>query len=467
MCVNSKWIYNKYIRKSLFVNCGHCPACLQQKANKRTQRIKNNFYSDDVCVFLTLTYAPECVPFILVSDLVSKNFPIPIYRSSKRYQAMTKDGLCLFHRTSPNIIGSIDLIDDEYYQSFSVNSLPLLRNASVSNSVGVIFYKDVQNFIKRLRQNLLRVYNYQGKFSFFIASEYGETYYRPHFHVLLFIPRGFVELFRSACIKSWEFANGRERFLRFEIARNVASYVSSYVNCFASLPKVFTHRYLRPKCSYSKGFGMALSAFSPSEIQRKVDGGNLTYSVFRSNSAGEVSNILVPRYVVNRYFPKFKGYFRFTDNQIYELLSRPSKFRCFQRYLDCTSEEIELIIKRLRNARDRYISLTGISQFDYAVRYVSTWRCYNSTLYKLFFLDQELLSDSEKLQCYDNICDLYFGIVRNDTLADCLAYLDTSEMPTDPNTFARRVESTYSLIDLFYKKQKTRKVNEFVNEQNF
>lgn len=126
MCVSGKWIYNKYIRQSLFVDCGHCPACLQQKANKRTQRIKNNLRDDEVCIFLTCTYAPECVPYIKRTDLVSKNFPIPIYRQVKRYQAKTKKGLRLHQSAGfkPEQIGEIEFIEPELWIIFSLRIYP-------------------------------------------------------------------------------------------------------------------------------------------------------------------------------------------------------------------------------------------------------------------------------------------------------------------------------------------------------
>ena len=98
MCVNSKWIYNKYLRQSIFVGCGHCPACLQQKANSRTSRIKNNVRTGEVCVFFTLTYSNNCVPFVLADDLRNQLPNIPVYRISER-RVVTVNGRNEVHST--------------------------------------------------------------------------------------------------------------------------------------------------------------------------------------------------------------------------------------------------------------------------------------------------------------------------------------------------------------------------------
>ena len=40
MCTNQREIVNKYTGHRLYVKCGHCPACLQEKAAYRVSRIK-------------------------------------------------------------------------------------------------------------------------------------------------------------------------------------------------------------------------------------------------------------------------------------------------------------------------------------------------------------------------------------------------------------------------------------------
>ena len=68
MCDYAKYVYNKYIRKSLLVECGKCPACLQRKANARAMRIRNH-NDGRLCLFLTCTYDNRFVPYVNVDDL--------------------------------------------------------------------------------------------------------------------------------------------------------------------------------------------------------------------------------------------------------------------------------------------------------------------------------------------------------------------------------------------------------------
>ena len=71
MCTHRKEITNPYTGKKLIVNCGMCPACRQEKAIKRTMRIKNHYDDKLSCAFVTLTYRNECIPYIRSTDLIN------------------------------------------------------------------------------------------------------------------------------------------------------------------------------------------------------------------------------------------------------------------------------------------------------------------------------------------------------------------------------------------------------------
>ena len=93
MCVNQRWIVNKYNGKDFYVKCGHCEACLQEKAAKRATRIRNQVpISGQMCLFVTLTYAPDSVPWVFKADLENRLEHVNIFRSSlKRYVRYKKD----------------------------------------------------------------------------------------------------------------------------------------------------------------------------------------------------------------------------------------------------------------------------------------------------------------------------------------------------------------------------------------
>lgn len=82
MCLYKRYIKNPYTGKDVFVKCGHCNACLQEKAARRTSRIRNNVSSGQTALFVTLTYANMFVPYVRRSDLKSFEFTVPVYRDA-------------------------------------------------------------------------------------------------------------------------------------------------------------------------------------------------------------------------------------------------------------------------------------------------------------------------------------------------------------------------------------------------
>ena len=89
MCTNCRYIKNKY-GTSILVKCGHCPACLQEKAINRANRIRNTYNNDDfVPLFVTLTYNNHSVPYVNYYDLFDSNKFLNsrcnIYRDSESF----------------------------------------------------------------------------------------------------------------------------------------------------------------------------------------------------------------------------------------------------------------------------------------------------------------------------------------------------------------------------------------------
>ena len=64
MCVNQYLTHNIYTGRDLYVKCGKCPACLQEKAAHRLSRIKNTMNDSLECAMLSLTYNRWSAPYI-------------------------------------------------------------------------------------------------------------------------------------------------------------------------------------------------------------------------------------------------------------------------------------------------------------------------------------------------------------------------------------------------------------------
>lgn len=481
MCTNSFYVYNKYAHKRLLVPCGHCPACLQAKANRRATRIRNHSSKDKVCFFVTLTYSNASVPYFKMDDLrkfESQFFenpesvdPIPIYRDFD-YRKRKSFGYNRFSVDKPLTFVEPDFLKQYLYRNFGSEGFGHLPSLTKKRDcVGAIYYKDVQNFLKRLRINLQRKYNYYDEISYFASSEYGGTFKRPHFHLLIFCQRDSWKHVKSAIIESWPYGDMLRADKRVQFSKDASSYVASYVNSSASLPKVLQIRAIREKHSMSKNFGCGVSDFSLNSILEKVESRDMSYHRRVSlNGVPVLVALPIPQYVINRYFPKFTGYSRTPDPEISLLLRLPEYllFHRYGRFLerevldkfpstifgDYPPDEVHAFIVRISNCFRKYHQTTGRNIYDYSIDYVRTWNAYQSYVLRKSYEFKDMAFED----FYENIKDFVDGNIRALTLPKYANYC------LDPNEREDIVQTSRELTDLFFKKDKTRKINGFVLE---
>lgn len=489
MCTNQREITNKYTGHKLYVKCGHCPACLQEKAAHRVSRIKAQDSDDTETYMLTLTYKNECVPYVRRDDayLFSRNqlglscsFPsyvndlgirsiqvnsmmLPVYRDmdyrwirkSSDYEMGTKElGRC--------VLDNVEFIKDVNFNGCKdLNGKP--------GCIGVCFYPDLQRFIARLRLNLKRFFNVEYSFKTYCCSEYGTRRQRPHFHLLLWIPKGTAETFRSAIVKSWLYGDIQNRPKRFEKAYKASSYVASYVNKPDGFPDFLT-TYFDCSHSYSKGFGLCRNDYTLNSILSKYYSGHLTMFKRKDKSgSAEYVEQPLPSYVIYRYFPRFKGYSRiapssflsvakriivadFCQLQEYEGISIQSVKGSFIWY---SKKDIHEISVRLRNAFDRFNERFVDEKFsldDYLSLHRSVWDLHASDVLRLHLLNPEVPLNEK----YDNLSDV--------KLRNCLPVGFSKDMllVTDPNQFLSVRVNTQKFSDGYRDNIKHRSVTEVV-----
>lgn len=460
MCTNSRIIFNHYTRKAVRVSCGHCKECLQEKACRRANRIRNHSCFGDIALFVTLTYEPRFIPYVLRSEIESSS-EVNIYRDASIRHYLGKDivhnGRC--------ILDSVYLTD-----SVDLKGIPSPRK-SPSDYIGVCYYKDLQNFIKRLRINLERFYPYDNiKLSFYSCSEYGSHSKRPHFHILLFVKSDYVQKVQSAIIKSWSFADRARTAKYVEIAKNAASYVASYVNCPFTDSSLLAHDAFRAKHSYSKGFGVRLKCFSLASVLEKYGRGNLRYNV-QSFEDGVpcVSSLPIPEYVINRFFPKFKGYFLFAPDEVRELLLVP--VRLFQEVasrhplLSYSPQEKHEFIVLMSHIKEKFMNELGWSSecfdIEYPSLFVGVW-----TMLKSHHL-VDSFKDINSVDClydfYENANELVNGCVSSDLL-DILPYLDKYQL--NPNSRRDLLNRHWHYVELYDKLDKNKRIVNYAMSKN-
>lgn len=366
------------------VKCGKCAACLYEKSVRNMVKIINQQPYDwnnryDV-FFITLTYKNEFIPLVSKRDLemaitftkdrfwsrdqvaaICNN--IPIYRCNDvrrvRVPSFCKGVIRYDYKTYENVwkeISNIPIYD--FYDDFSGKTFydettakensewfcdnrtmmcPLPNNECrlwINKEVSVIdprfkdyvpvsCYSDVQDYFKRVRRNIKRFYNIDEDIKYWAISEYGETSLRPHFHVLAYVPKGHYYQWKRVLLTSWRFDDNRRR--KVERAYRPAQYLSSYVNGTLSLPPLLqTCRAIKPNHSSSAFFGTALEDFAFDNIKSMFYKGDLTYTslVVQGDALAQRVNLL-PAYALSRFFPKFRGFSRFTPDQIHDVVARP------------------------------------------------------------------------------------------------------------------------------------------------
>lgn len=478
MCTNLQRVYNRYINRVLLVDCGKCPACQQAKADGRAMRIRNTLESNEICLFITLTYKNEFCPYVDVRGLTfGPNYDVPIYRDSYgRYQRVGSDYSQKFvlHREQRQIgvIPYVRIAKSDFFKKSS-SRLHHLRNYG-EHKVGVCYFRDVQDFHKRLRINLKRKYHINATYKSFNCSEYGGTSQRPHFHVLLFVSASLESLYRRAIVESWPYADRYRTECFIQQARDCASYVSSYVNSNSRLSGLLSSFVTKQKHSYSHHFGMGNPAFSLDSILSKIDKGSLVYDTFSFvNGKPVLVTVPVPQYVLRRYFPVFKGYSRLSVNSLAELLYSPERLpelpeSCTDERLTSsffnssqigyTVEDYRKICIQINNSFNRFHFYTKLSRMDYVRYHMRAWTCYKSTILKRSY--DEILDPIDYASFYDNALDYVLTPDISISLSEMCRreVIDRSVFVTDPNSVKSRVTVSSRLERRFHKMTKQKEV---------
>ena len=224
-CETPLKIKNKYTGEWMVVPCRKCDCCKISDANKKALMLQEDFRKHPFGLFVTLTYNNESLPYVIPDSKI-------VYRG-------------IF---PPSRVG---FFEDKFDFSNSVRP-----SGFRFDCCGVLVYRDLQLFLKRLRKSLSKngtTKNFKWKFS--AVGEYGTRTKRPHFHLLFYGNSDFPEYFRSAIVENWKFCSWSKLDLDECIKDaifGIADYLSSYVNSISGCngfvpPKTFRQKTLRSK----------------------------------------------------------------------------------------------------------------------------------------------------------------------------------------------------------------------------
>lgn len=487
MCTHGKYVVNKYTHERIFVKCGQCHACQMEKASAHYSRVMSHEYAPDRAgyfrLFVTLNYSNQCLPVVYSSDVDKPS--IPVYRHIRfscrrtpkgRFRTYRERGFFQIGTITPN---SVDL-KRGYNQDLSGLEVPQKWQYG-GTCFGVALAKDFSDFLQRLRMNLRRYYKLDTRnvgFSYYKVQEYGPTTRRPHFHVILYFPVSWKKhyyLIRKAIISAWPFCSLEQMRKNIGIAVSGQRYVSQYTCRPSDYPTFFKIRSIAQKSNFSRNFGFGRDEFLPSSILEKIDRRNFTYS-YTCMRNGQPSTVVspVPKYVIDRYFPKFKGQRLLDDKSLSSVLLTPDCLMSRRRLLDLTKEETESIIRRLETSR----KLLGLSHYDYMQYYMrvmsslplfrmkvdllsntSPWDEYytnNDDAFLFWHENGYLITDALSGEFYSRCYDIYHthygdGVESAMSLSDCV----------NPNNFQQNKINDYEKEVKFEEWKKKAKLNDY------
>lgn len=301
-CEHPKKVRNPYTGDWLYVPCGKCSLCLSKKAAHWTERLEFERSCHPFCLFGTLTYSEKYLPKVYLNE----------------------DGF-LDSRSG-------ELIPfNECYNYVDNSSIDFIRSRGY---LGVGDVRDTQLFIKRLREKV-RVGKQRGLpdstdrsesryIRYFLVQEYGPSTFRPHYHFIIFTSsKWFAEHAKSIVSACWSTDNRHSDSEELGIidVQNVqtsaSAYVSSYLNSFVDLPKIFQFSRFRPFKIFSKHPPLGTLLPSSKEIQALFASGSSKMSVYR-RSDNKFVECPIPKGLCSRIYPRITGFDKFP----YDVLSR-------------------------------------------------------------------------------------------------------------------------------------------------
>lgn len=296
-CYDPQLIRNKYTGKWMYVPCGRCEICLMSSAVCKSAALGTNMLKSKYNIFVTFTYDNWNIPFVI-------------------------DGNRSIYRLDYD--GTIKEIEDIGFDVSCDGCHPLVNfpyDFESSKFVGVLYYRDFQLFLKRLRKKIYKNYGKYRKFSFFVTGELGTITQRPHFHAIFGFDDSEFKSFVSGILYScWRMCD-RSRFEAYIENAEVgaASYISSYVNCAPGCNAFLPYKRFKPftRRSKDKAFGAYIKDEQIFETFLKTEYGKEVFDWCREDfirtepaksSNSSLSFRLVPLSVFNRYFVKIKGF---------------------------------------------------------------------------------------------------------------------------------------------------------------
>lgn len=353
-CLHPKVVLNQYTGDFVQVPCGVCDACLSVRPLGYVARLKHarELYRDSI--FCTFTYNNDFVP----RGVLTEHF--------------------VFH--------SIDLVDDghnfaklaDYFEPKLVKYINAYEQEL--GFIPLLCRSDIRRFIQQVKKQYTDI-------MWFVCGEYGPTTLRPHYHALFFInPRAIereidIDSFASFLCDTWntslrdnckglapkELGNVR---LRYDSSSS-AEYTARYLNCTSHIPHLLKSVF-SPFASYGRNLSLP-AGFDYNKVRELLYSGSCeTFKYEYVNKQRVRTSCLLPKSVLLRYFPAFRGCGHFLGTAIYNAIMYACSFGTASQFLEDFSllREYRMPLYKALCAewKTEMIDLDSIKYFYYACK---------------------------------------------------------------------------------------------------
>lgn len=346
----------------VYVPCGHCKSCLQNKELRYVDWISKECQLHKYSLFVTMTYDNDHVPYYTQCSLEDVQNEDAILDDASMTMVVDK-GLCYkSNRDDAPYFSAVGLDYNTYEKSklgignWHNEQALVTTDADGHDVFPYVCKSDIQKFIKKLRQKILRKYgektqekDTQGhykrvladefKIRYFIASEYGPCTYRPHYHgIIWFDSEELLQDIDEILYSSWQKCD-KDNFSVELVNSSAPQYVAKYVSGYVDLPKVLGTKLTKPFNVHSKSTDSSIDYFDFEKVQEIISEPYMEYPV-RENGKDAPVLRTIPLEVLNRYFPKCKGY---SESSITRKLSVYGQFRDIE---ERTGERYQDVLKK-------------------------------------------------------------------------------------------------------------------------
>ena len=429
-CLHPRYVTNLLTGEKVRVRCGKCSACLNAKAkfwiNKLLQEHEHNRYA----FMVNLTYDNNNIPALkydsVLDAVVYKNRTLDLCIPFSELISLINEQFL-----SPNPNESLEAYADRLEVQKRKDLEYLVSRLNHPLGLPICCSDDISKFNKRLNKYIHdHITGQYSNFRFFLCHEYGPSTFRPHCHAIYFFnSRQLAKDFSKAISKAWQLGNSSVACI---YSKGGFSYVAQYVNMSCHLPSFYAHKDIKARYQFSKQPPLGFIPLSPEDLREFYIRPDVKRSVWNP-SAGRYDVVPVNSTFTNRFFPKFAGYNRISDNdriklyrsaeifpstdfaefrtQIYSYVRSDklssSEFTTAQRFIIYWVSQfglfskdprlVDLKLRKLYNVSCRFIAIRN------SLNCSSEWLCERiSNFYKL--VDYEKLIDMYKFQ--QNYCEM-------------------------------------------------------------